>query len=154
MGALVCRHEIIDAMGVYQVYAATWCQTDVAVKCIITKGSPAEKEFFDEVKPMSAEELEFLREIKLMSECSHRNIVTFYSASMQPGKVRLQNGSIRAGYSLIERDINGEIEPKGKEELKCLRGHKTVSESHLDDTITFCSASMQPCNVRQLQRVG
>ena len=75
-------------MGVPQVYAATWRQTDVAVKCILSKGSPAEREFFEEVQPMSEEELDFLREIKLMSELNHTNVVTFYSASMQPGKVR------------------------------------------------------------------
>ena len=120
-----------DALSMPQVYAATWRQTDVAVKCILSKGSPAEREFFEEVKPMSGEELEFLREIKLMSELNHTNIVTFYSASMQSGKVRrqLQKGSIRVKYGLIGVDAHDVIEPITGEELDRVDAISTISTS-------------------------
>ena len=132
-----------NAMGMPQVYAATWRQTDVAVKCILSKEGPAEREFFEEVKPMSEEELEFLREIKLMSELNHTNIVTFYSASMQPGKVRRQlpYGSIRVKYGLIGIDFHAVIGPMTEEELNRVDEISTISKSH---TMMSSSPSAPP----------
>ena len=57
-----------------QVYLATWHQTKVAVKYLTKYDGESEKEF--------------VNEIKLMSECFNKNIVTFYSACMEPQRVR------------------------------------------------------------------
>ena len=70
------------------MYAATWLETRVAVKYLITEGSLAEKQFLDNIRAMSEAEADFLNEIALMSSCFHPNIVTFFSACMQPDHVR------------------------------------------------------------------
>ena len=57
-----------------QVYLATWHQTKVAVKYLTKYDGESEKEF--------------VNEINLMSKCYNKNIVNFYSACMQPHRVR------------------------------------------------------------------
>lgn len=66
--------DVSRRAGGAQVYAATWFQTKVAVKYLTKEGGEAEKEF--------------LNEIKVMAESFHQNIVTFYSACMEPHRVR------------------------------------------------------------------
>ena len=70
------------------MYAATWLQTRVAVKYLITEGSLAEKQFLDNIRAVSEAEKEFLNEINTMASCYHPNIVTFFSACVQPKQVR------------------------------------------------------------------
>ena len=70
------------------MYAATWVQTRVAVKYLITEGSLAEKQFLDDIEAVSEAKKDFLNEINLMASCYHPNIVTFFSACMQPDQVR------------------------------------------------------------------
>ena len=57
------------------MYLATWFQTRVAVKYLTKEGGDAEKDF--------------ITEIKVMSECFHQNIVTFYSACLAPTRYLL-----------------------------------------------------------------
>lgn len=80
-----CAHSSSLAV---QVYAATWLETRVAVKYLITEGSLAEKQFLEDIRAVSEVEEDFLNEIALMSSCFHPNIVTFFSACMQPDQVR------------------------------------------------------------------
>ena len=68
---LCCVHTVFEYS---QVYLATWHQTKVAVKYLTKYDGESEKEF--------------VNEIKLMSECFNKNIVTFYSACMEPQRVR------------------------------------------------------------------
>ena len=62
-----------------QVYMARWGFTKVAVKrLVVRQGS--------EPRRLEAEQ-DILKEIAVMSSCSHRNLVHFYSACMDPEQV-------------------------------------------------------------------
>ncbi len=89
------------------MYLATWFQTRVAVKYLTKEGGDAEKDF--------------INEIKVMSECFHQNIVTFYSACLAPTRYLLVYEYMEAGDLCKALARDGEPRRRAVPELAPVR---------------------------------
>ena len=104
------------------MYAATWFQTKVAVKYLTKEGGEAEKEF--------------LNEIKVMAESFHQNIVTFYSACMEPHRVRQpRHGARQQNTPLTWYRHQGIVNLTQGSHRCCARSCQEQVSFHLDDML-------------------